>query len=84
MSKLEETIAEVDKHKEEIKKAVEAERVRILTLLVSNVGEKAAQYKALIKNTGGLLTQSMVFAYSKGFQESIKLITKDSANEKSV
>lgn len=71
-------------HKEEIKKAVEAERVRILTLLVKNIADKAAQYKAHIRHTGGLLTQSMVFAYSKGFQESIKLITKESTDEKFV
>lgn len=43
-----------------------------------------SSYRQLIKNSGGLLTESMVFAYNRGINDIIKIITKELTNEKYV
>lgn len=67
----------------EEKDLVKAEKERLLILLMSNSARMAAEYKQLVKPTGGLLTNSMVYAYSKGLNDALKLLTKDE-NEKPV
>ena len=62
---------------EKIEKAVQEERVRILTILLREQAPAASDYRQTIKHTGGLLTQSMTFAFTKGFQTAFKLITKE-------
>lgn len=68
--------------KEEIKKAVRAEKERLMTKLLKNTAGKAADYKNTIKHNGGLLTQSMVFAYQKGLNDAFKLLNKEDDNAK--
>ncbi len=55
--------------------AVSKERMRLVVKLASKGAGMAADYKNTIKHTGGLLTQSMTYAYSKGFQDALKLLT---------
>ncbi len=55
----------------------EAERLRLATKLFKEMDFMSQQYKALIQHTGGLVTSSMVYAYSKGIQDVIKLILKE-------
>jgi hypothetical protein len=57
------------------------EQERLILKLVSNQAKMAADYKNTIKRTGGLLTTSMTFAYAKGLQDALKLLTKDTTNE---
>lgn len=59
------------------KDPLEQERSRIAELLFTKAIHMTAEYRALIKHTGGLLTSSMVYAYNKGLQDSIKLILKE-------
>lgn len=61
----------------EVSEAVNKEKERIMILLMANSARMAAEYKTVIKHTDGLLTQSMVYAYSKGLNDALKLITKD-------
>ncbi len=60
---------------------IETERVRLAQLLFDAAPFLAAEYKSLIKHTGGLLTNSMVYAYSKGLQDAIKTILKENNKE---
>jgi hypothetical protein len=53
-----------------------AEKLRLTTLLLKNQASMAADYKNTIKHTGGLLTQSMVYAYSKALNDAFKLLTR--------
>ena len=70
---------------EKIAEAVTKERERILVLLLSNRAQQASDYKNTIRHTGGLLTQSMTFAFSKGLEAAFKLIVnKKENNEKAV
>jgi hypothetical protein len=59
---------------EEIKKQ---EKQRILTLLLTKKDSMTADYRNIIKFTGGLLSQSMVYAYSKALNDVIKLLAKE-------
>lgn len=68
----------------EVKAAVKAEKERIMVLLMKNSARMAADYRATIKHTGGLLTQSMTFAYSRALNDTFKLISKETKDEKSV
>lgn len=70
----------------EDKDPVKIERERMLVLILSNSARMAAEYRTLIKSTGGLLTTSMVYAYSKGINDTLKLLAQDKGekNEKSV
>lgn len=43
-----------------------------------------ANYRHSIKQSGGLLTESMVFAYNRGINDAIKILTKELINEESV
>lgn len=52
------------------------EQIRLVTELLKNRDSMVAEYRALIKHSGGLLTNSMVFAYSKGINDTIKLASK--------
>ena len=53
------------------------EKQRIVTLIVTKGLNMTQDYKNTIKYTGGLLSTSMGYAYSKGIQDVIKLITKE-------
>lgn len=53
------------------------EKERILTLILKNSNPMVSDYKNTIKRVGGLLTSSMVFAYAKGIQDTLKLLTKE-------
>jgi nitrate reductase NapAB chaperone NapD len=66
---------------EETDKAISKERERLILKLVSNSAHMAADYKNTIKHTGGLLTASMVYAYSKGLNDALKLLTKEDTND---
>jgi hypothetical protein len=52
------------------------ERERILTQILTEQQSMVAKYKALIKHTGGMIETSMIFAYSKCFDDLFKLISK--------
>lgn len=69
-------MTEVETQVSDVDKAVKAERERILVLILANSAKMASDYKNTIRHTGGLLTQSMVYAYSKCFNDVVKLITK--------
>lgn len=61
------------------------ERWRLANLLFRAIPHLAADYKNLIKYTGGLLTPSMTYAYTRGLHDALKLIQKgEEKNEKSV
>lgn len=53
------------------------EQLRLAAKLYNDAQFMTQQYKALIQHTGGLVTSSMVYAYSKGIQDAIKLILKE-------
>lgn len=63
--------------------AVKAEKLRLVNLLFSKSQIMTADYKNTIKHTGGLLTSSMTYAYSRALADAVKLLTKDN-NEKPV
>lgn len=68
----------MDKQSDKPKETPEnQEHIRIMTLLVSNRAEMAAKYRALIKQNGSLLTESMTYAYSKGLEDAFKLIANN-------
>jgi hypothetical protein len=54
-----------------------SEKERLLVLLLKNSREMVSEYKVLVKHTGGLLAQSMAYAYSKGINDATKLIAKE-------
>ena len=58
------------------------ERTRLAALLFEKSVEMTNDYKTLIKHTGGLLSASMTFAYSKAWNDAIKLILKENSKEK--
>lgn len=66
------------------KEAAKKERERLTTLILSSSAAMASDYRNTIKHTGGLLTNSMTFAYSKAINDVFKLLTKGSEDEKSV
>lgn len=68
----------------EAKDPAQVEKERLLVLLLKNAVSMTSSYKQSIAHTGGLLTSSMTYAYSKGIQDTIKLLTKKDENEKSV
>lgn len=53
---------------------VNEERVRIMTVLMKERDAATSDYAHTIKRTGGLLSKSMAFAYSKGFSDAIKTL----------
>jgi hypothetical protein len=71
--------------KEEIKQTdAEKELLRLQVKFLKNRASMASDYKNTIKHTGGLLSQSMTFAYAKGLNDAFKLLTKEEKNEKPV
>ena len=50
---------------------------RLAQTLFKAIPSMAADYKILIKHTGGMLSSSMAFAYSKGLNDALKLIMKE-------
>lgn len=59
-----------------------AERNRLAGLLFQKSIDMTNDYGKLIRHTGSLVSASMVFAYSKAFNDCIKLILKE--NQKDV
>lgn len=59
------------------------EKERLLMVILKNAGTMTQDYKNLINHTGGLLKSSMGYAYAKGIQDVIKLLTteKEGKNE---
>lgn len=60
-----------------IKKGATEERQRILALVFGNKETMTAEHKVLVKHTGSYLTGSMSIAYSRAFNDIIKLILKE-------
>lgn len=58
------------------------ERNRLAGLLFQKSIEMTNDYGTLIRHTGSLVSASMVFAYSKAFNDCIKLLLKE--NKKNV
>lgn len=54
-----------------------AERTRIATLLFQKSVDMTNDYGKMIRHTGSLVSASMVFAYSKAWNDAIKLILKE-------
>ncbi len=71
---------------EDVAKATRNEAARLMTVLLSKRAQMAADYKNTIKHTGGLLTNSMVYAYARGLDDAFKLLNtkKEENNEESV
>jgi hypothetical protein len=59
-----------------------AERTRLATLLFQKSIDMTNDYKRVISHTGSLVSASMVFAYSKAFNDCIKLILKENQDVK--
>lgn len=59
-----------------------AERNRLAGLLFQKSIEMTNDYGKLIRHTGSLVSASMVFAYSKAFNDCIKLILKENQDVK--
>lgn len=53
------------------------EKERILAFLLGSAAKMTSDYKNTIRHTKSLLTSSMTFAYSKGIQDTIKLLAKE-------
>jgi hypothetical protein len=64
-----------------IEAAVKAEKTRLMTLFLENRESAVADYKISIKHTGGMLTQSMIYAYIQGLNTAFKLFNKKDENE---
>jgi hypothetical protein len=64
--------------------AAKREKIRLTYILLKNVEYMTLDYKNTIKHTGGLLTQSMTFAYNKALNDAFKLLTKEDKNEEPV
>ncbi len=63
----------------------EKELLRLQVKFLKSRASMASDYKNTIRQTqktGDLLTQSMVFAYSRGLNDAFKLLTKDNTKEK--
>ena len=61
-------------------KTINEERLRLTKLVHEKREELAAKYRVLINHTsnaGQMLTSSMVYAYSKGINDVIKLLTQE-------
>lgn len=56
---------------------VKQEKERLLVLVLKNRAKMVSDYKNTIRHTGGLLTTSMTYAYSKGINDILKLLTKE-------
>ena len=59
-----------------------AERMRLAELLFTKSIDMTNDYKRVISHTGSLVSASMVFAYSKAFNDCIKLILKENQDVK--
>jgi hypothetical protein len=59
-----------------------AERTRLATLLFTKSIDMTNDYRRVISHTGSLVSASMVFAYSKAFNDCIKLLLKENENVK--
>lgn len=70
-----ETATEIKENSDE---TLQKERTRLAELIFKKSDKMVAEYRALIQHTGGLLTSSMVYAYQKGIQDTIKTILKES------
>lgn len=57
-------------------------RAELAGLLFQKSTGMAAEYKQLIRHTGGLMSQSMVVAYTRGINDVIKLILKQNEGDK--
>ncbi len=53
------------------------EQMRLTQELFKAIPSMAADYKILVRHTGGLLSASMAVAYSKGLNDALKLILKE-------
>lgn len=60
------------------------EVLRLVEVLFNKKDKLTADYKNTIRQNGSLLTASMVYAYAKGLNDAIKILTKEIKDEKSV
>lgn len=56
---------------------IATEQTRLAELIFKKAPFMTAEYRILQKHTGGLVSQSMAYAYNKGLQDAIKLILKE-------
>lgn len=70
--------------KDETKDIKNKEGMRLYLALMKAKGTMVGEYAASIKRTGGLLTTSMTYAYEKGLNDFLKLLAKETSNEKSL
>lgn len=59
------------------KDPAEVEKTRLAELMFKEAPYLSAKYRALIQHKGSLLSESMTYAYSKGINDAIKLILKE-------
>lgn len=81
MSNLDELETKAKQEEENKNTLLAAERVRLSEKLYKRVPFLSNDYKNLIKHTGGLLTSSMTYAYTKGLQDAVTFILKENNNE---
>lgn len=81
----EEDSTKVELPKEEaLKDPATEERQRILQMLFRDKERMTVEFSKVVHYTGSLVTGSMKVAYSRAINDVIKLILKESTNEKSV
>lgn len=64
-----------------IEDLAKAEKERILMMILKNASSMTEDYKNLIQYTGGLLKSSMGYAYAKGIQDIIRLLTTEGSKK---
>lgn len=62
-------------------KGAAEEKQRILALIFGNKELMTAEFKVLMRHTGSYLAGSMAIAYSRSFNDVIKLLLQENKNE---
>lgn len=65
-------------------KTIQQLRAEIAGELFNESLKMTAEYKALVRHTGSLLSQSMAVAYSRAINDVIKFILKQNEGDKNV
>lgn len=75
--------ATVELPKEEVT-SEHLEKQRLVVLILKKKDQMTAEYKALVRHTGGLTTASMIVAYDRAINDIIKLLLKEKRDETTV
>lgn len=70
-----------DKELTSEEKAINKERIRIMTLILNESETMVTKYKKQMSYVGGMLSTSMSIAYAKGLSDAFKLITQENKDE---